>query len=278
MLTVAGRPGDIERLAASASRHGHSRVIVVGGDGSVQEAINGLLEGHEAVELGIVPLGSGNDLARSLGMALDLERSWRIAVGHVTRTVDVASATNGAGASRWFASAAGIGFDAQVANSMSERRWWQRGRAGYVVATLAELSRFRNQEVTIAIDGVSTSERVLFIAIANGAFYGGGMRIAPGARIDDGLLDLCIVGDVSRTTAVAQMPNLYRGTHVAHRAVRMARGRDVQITGDAETRIHLDGEPFGHLPLRVSMNAVTVEVAAPPTAANRVPSPRAGGR
>jgi diacylglycerol kinase (ATP) len=103
---------------------------------------------------------------------------------------------------------------------------------------------------------------VLFIAIANGEYYGGGMRIAPGASLDDGLLDLCVVGDLSRMTALRQLANLYRGTHVAHAQVDMLRGRTVAVDGDRATLVHLDGEPFGHLPLRVVLHPSRLLVAA----------------
>jgi diacylglycerol kinase (ATP) len=104
---------------------------------------------------------------------------------------------------------------------------------------------------------------VLFIAIANGEYYGGGMRIAPGASLDDGLLDLCVVGDLSRITAVRQLANLYRGTHISHAQVDMLRAHAVEIEGDGATLVHLDGEPFGHLPLRVELHPSRLLVAAP---------------
>lgn len=178
-------PGDVERIASRARERGFARVIAVGGDGTVQEAINGIAAGGGPLELAIVPLGSGNDLARGLHIPSDLERAWRIAVGHVTHSLDVASARNGVGETRWFASAGGIGLDARVAARMAHRRWWQAGRAGYLATTLVELRRLRNDDVEITIDGHRRAQRTLFVAIANGPFYGGGMRIAPDARIDD---------------------------------------------------------------------------------------------
>lgn len=89
------------------------------------------------------------------------------------------------------------------------------------------------------------------------------MRIAPGACTDDGMLDLCVVGDISRLTAIRQLPNLYRGRHAGHPAVEMLRGQTVTVEGDAMTRVHLDGEPFGTLPLRVSMHRGVLNVAVP---------------
>ena len=264
-LEITRRPGDTEALAADAARYGHDRVIAVGGDGTVQEAVNGLLGAQADAELGIVPLGSGNDLARSLGLPTEVASAWRIAIGQATRRIDVAHARNGTGTARWFASAGGIGFDAQVAAAMADRSGWQAGRAGYVLTTLAELRRFDNRRVRLTIDGAAETDDVLFVAIANGAFYGGGMRIAPGASVDDGLLDVCVVGDISRLTVLRQLPNLYRGTHIRHPAVSMRSGTTVEADGDGDTRIHLDGEPFGHLPLHVTISHRALAVASAPS-------------
>jgi diacylglycerol kinase (ATP) len=178
----------------------------------------------------------------------------------------VASAVNGEGRERWYGSAGGIGFDAQVAAAMASRRGWQAGRAGYLITTLTELRRFDNRRVRLTLDGEVVERHVLLVAIANGAYYGGGMRIAPDAQTDDGLLDICVVGDISRLTAIRQLPNLYRGTHVSHPAVSMHAGSVLSIEseeGDTSTRVHLDGEPFGSLPLRVRLVAGALRVAAP---------------
>jgi diacylglycerol kinase (ATP) len=263
-LRVTSRPGEAEELAAEAADQGHDRVVAVGGDGTVQEVINGLLARGDPArgELGILPIGTGNDLARSLGLPTDPGAAWTIAMGNATRSLDVARATNGEGRQRWFGSAGGIGFDAQVASAMASQRGWRAGRAGYLVTTLTELRRFENRAVRLEIDGVTIERNVLLIAIANGEYYGGGMRIAPGARTDDGRLDICVVGDISRLTAIRQLRNLYRGTHVEHVAVSMHGGSQLSIEGDAATRVHLDGEPFGGLPLRVTLTPDAVRVAA----------------
>lgn len=262
-LEITRHPGDAEALAADAVGSGHDRIVAIGGDGTVQEVINGMLAGGDGAELGIVPLGSGNDLARSLDLPSEPSSAWRVAIGRRTRRIDVGHAVNGAGAERWFASAGGVGFDAQVAAAMAQRRGWQAGRAGYLLTTLAELRRFENRPIEVTIDGEGMPRNVLFVAIANGAYYGGGMRIAPSARPDDGMLDICVVGDVSRLTVLRQLPNLYRGTHVDHPAVEMRGGIRVEIDGDRGTRIHLDGEPFGNLPLRVTLSHQVLAVAVP---------------
>ena len=260
-LEITSRPGDAEVLTSRLA-HDHDRVVAVGGDGTVQEVLNGLCDAG-AGSLGIVPVGTGNDLARSLALPRDAADAWSVALGPATRRIDTARAVSGDGRARWFASAGGIGFDAQVAAAMARRMGWQRGTAAYLLTTLAELRRFSNRAVTITVDGERLERRVLFVALANGEYYGGGMRIAPGATVDDGRLDLCIVGDVSRLDALRQLANLYRGTHIRHPKVELRHAREVRIESDAVTRTHLDGEPFGSLPLHVTVHPAAAEVAAP---------------
>jgi diacylglycerol kinase (ATP) len=163
---------------------------------------------------------------------------------------------------RWFASAGGAGFDAQVAAAMSGRRGWSRSAMGYAIATLSELRRYGNRPLRVSIDDRPPIERTcLFVAVANAEYYGGGMRIAPGAEIGDGLLDVCLVGDISRAEAVRWLPRLYRGTHLANRNVELFRGRSVRIESTEPTSVHLDGEPFDALPVTMTLRPRALRIA-----------------
>jgi diacylglycerol kinase (ATP) len=267
-LAVTTRAGEAEELTAEAVATGIARVVVVGGDGTLQEAVNGLAQVPSEVVLGLVPAGSGNDLARSLGLPRKPHEALNVALGREHVTIDVAEATDGHGRRRRFASAGGTGFDAQVAETMARpRAGWQRGRIGYLLSALAELRRYRNVQVRLSWQdgtrGELTAELgALLVAFANGPYYGGGMRIAPAARPDDGELELCIVGDISRLEALRQLPGLYRGAHVGHPAVRFARARTLRIEGDPAP-VHLDGEPFGRLPLAVTVHPAALRIAVP---------------
>ncbi len=265
-------PGHARELARQAAAQGHDRVVAVGGDGTVQEVVNGLIESGSALPLGILAGGSGNDLARSLQLPRRGEDALSVALGPDLTRIDVGVARRGDGIDperRYFAAAGGVGFDAQVAAAMFHRSWWQHGRLGYLVSTLWELQRFRNRALRMVLEtpmGEQTLERTaLFIAFANGQYYGGGMQICPEATVSDGWLDLCIVGDISRLEAVRQLPGMYRGAHVTHPAVEFVRARSVRLDGDGDTRIHLDGEPFGTLPLQLELRHLALDVAAPPT-------------
>jgi diacylglycerol kinase (ATP) len=266
--------GHAERLAAAATDLGHDRVIAVGGDGTIQEVINGLLASGVGTDggppaLGLIPSGRGNDLARSVRLPIDPMACLPIAVGDTTHPFDVGSARGEGGSQRYFGAAGGAGFDAAVAYTMAvRRRFWMRGEAGYFLGTLNELRRYRNSElrVTLVGDGEDrvVSQRFLFLAFANGPYYGGGMQICPDAETDDGWLDVCLVGDLSRLAALRELPGIYQAKHLKNPKVEIVRARTVRIEGDETTRVHLDGEPFGSVPVQVTLlpAAISVAVAA----------------
>jgi diacylglycerol kinase (ATP) len=264
--------GHAERLAAAANDLGHDRVVAVGGDGTVQEVLNGLVAsgvgGNGSLpSFGIVPGGSGNDLARGLHLPLEPRAAFETSLGAHTASLDIGRATHD-GAVRYFASAGGTGFDAQVAHTMAgHRHRWQRGRAGYFLSTLIELGRYRNRELRVRLATEAGAREVdgrfLFVAFANGAYYGGGMQICPDALTDDGWLDVCLVGDISRLGALRELPGIYRAAHVDHPLVEIVRAQELRIEGDHGTRVHLDGEPFGELPVDITLIGNAVAVAVP---------------
>ena len=263
-LFVSTRRGHVEELAADAVRDGADRVIGVGGDGTMQEVVNGIIAAGGA-SLGVVPVGRGNDLARSLGIPLDPLAALDVALGATTTPMDVGRAIRDARL-RHFVAAGGVGFDAQVAWTMSNPRpWWKNGRVGYLAGTLDELRRFHNQRLRITFETADGREVVdhvsLMAAFANGPYYGGGMKICPDASMTDGQLDVCVVGDLSRLQALREVPGIYEAKHVRNPKVRFYRSRWILIEGDEPTRVHLDGEPWGTLPLRVEALPAALHVA-----------------
>jgi YegS/Rv2252/BmrU family lipid kinase len=276
-ILETSKAGDAEWLAASASGAGHDRVVAVGGDGTMQEVINGLLASAGPAgrppEMAIVPAGRGNDMARSVRLPIDPMACMPIALGALTHPFDVGLATSQDGSRRYFGAAGGVGFDAAVAYTMAvRRRFWMRGEPGYFLATLNELRRYRNSELSITLSGEGNdrvvSQRFLFVAFANGPYYGGGMQICPDAKTDDGWLDVCLVGDLSRVAALRELPGIYQAKHLRNPKVEIVRARSVHIEGTPATRVHLDGEPFGSVPLDVTLlpGALSVAVANGATA------------
>jgi diacylglycerol kinase (ATP) len=267
--------GHAERLASTAGDLGHDRVVVVGGDGTIQEVVNGLLTaartpGDGVPALGVIPAGNGNDLVRDLALPLDPMAALAVALGEETRPIDVAVATGADGRPRHFAVAGGVGFDARVAHVMYGHRYpWQRGRPGYFLSTFFELLRFRNHRLRLTLetsDGRREIERTsLLVAFANGPYYGGGMQICPGADPADGYLDVCVAGDLSRWEAIRLLPGIYKGAHVGHPKVEFVRARWLRFDGEDGTLVHLDGEPFGAIPVTIDLQPAALHVAVADT-------------
>ena len=253
---VVGRDADeaFDRLRDRVAA-GVDGVVAVGGDGLVNIALQ--VVGGTGVPLGIIPAGTGNDIARSLGLfpgepiaAADLVVTGR------TRAVDLGRA-NG----RWFAAVLGSGFDSLV-NERANRMTWPRGRARYNLAILAELRTFRPVPFVLDLEGESWHTEAMLVAVGNGSSYGGGMRVCPDARLDDGLLDVTVLGPISKPEFVRVFPTVYRGTHVHHPAVTVRRARRVTLRAGGVTA-YADGERVTVLPVTCDAVPGALVVYAP---------------
>ncbi|GAB4066682.1 diacylglycerol kinase [Angustibacter speluncae] len=238
--------------AARAVASGVDALVVVGGDGMVHLGVNAVA--GTGVPLGVVPAGTGNDNARAFGLtprepvaAVDrlLEH---LAVGR-TRTVDLARATTSDGTSRWFVGVLSAGFDALV-NERANGWRWPRGPVRYNLAIARELPVFRPMEYRLTLDDEVQDVRGMLVSVANGTSFGGGMQIAPDALLDDGLLDVVVLGPISTARFVRVFPTVYTGDHVKNPAVTVRRARRVRVElpGRAMT-IYADGERVGPAPL-----------------------------
>jgi diacylglycerol kinase (ATP) len=240
---VVGRDADEacgqlrDRMASGADG-----LVAVGGDGLVNMALQ--VVAGTAVPLGVVPAGTGNDIARALGLDLDNPLgAVDLVTGGATRPVDLARA-NG----RWFGGVLGSGFDSMV-NERANRMSWPSGRSRYNLAIVAELRTFRPVPYTLELDGEAWETEAMLVAVGNGPSYGGGMRVCPGARLDDGLLDITVLGPISKPEFLRVFPTVYKGTHVRHRAVTVRQAREVVLTSPGVTA-YADGERVSELPVR----------------------------
>lgn len=262
ILAASGERGDVfvttrrghgRELAAAAARGGVRLVIAWGGDGTINEVGSALAFG--SVSLGIVPSGSGNGLARELGVARRPERAIREALGAVPRAIDV-----GEIGGRLFFSIAGIGFDAHVAACFDRESSGRRGFSTYARVAARELWRYRCGTYRVAD---LERRHVLLIAIANSAQFGNGARIAPAARVDDGWLDLVIFEERSRLATILALPRLFVGGLDRTAGVSMQRIARTSIESDRAIRFHVDGEPVEgpvRLEVRVLPSALRVAV------------------
>ncbi|MEV0873663.1 diacylglycerol kinase [Streptomyces sp. NPDC049950] len=259
--TVLGEDADNAlRRAREAVAGGTGALITVGGDGMMSLALQAVA--GTATPLGAVAVGTGNDFARALGLPIrDPAAAGRLAA-EALKAGTVRSIDLGRVGERWFGSVLASGFDSRV-NDRGNRMRWIGGRFKYDLAILAELAAFRPIPYRLRLDdGPVTEVEATLIAVGNGTTYGGGMRICADAVMDDGLLDVTVVGDCSRTTLLKVFPKVYRGTHLGHPAVTVHRVSSISLAAAGVTA-YADGEPLGPLPLDVTCVPGAVRVLAP---------------
>jgi diacylglycerol kinase (ATP) len=239
----AATGAEAERQAAAAVAAGVGAVVAVGGDGSAHTALQAVA--GTSTPLAVVPAGTGNDLALALGIPRDPVAAARAAAEDLLagqiRTVD-AGRTGG----RWWATVLCCGFDSAVSDRANRLRW-PRGRRRYDVAILAELARLRPRELTLVLDGEQLTVPVTLVAVGNTSWYGGGMRVCPGADPADGLFDVTVVGPLTRLQLVRQRPLLTAGTHIENAGVTVHRAARVELSSPGVTT-YADGEPVAPLP------------------------------
>jgi diacylglycerol kinase (ATP) len=233
---VTEHGGHARELAHTAVARGASMCIAWGGDGTINEVASSLAFSN--VSLAVVPSGSGNGLARELAIPLNPAAAFEVALGGRDQLIDAGEIEG-----RMFFNVAGLGFDAHVAHEFAETGHARRGFARYISIAVRELIRFVPDQYTITANGTRLETRALFIAIANSRQYGNGATIAPGARIDDGALDVVVVGERSPWSAIAQMPMLFSGKVDRLPGVTIIPTADVEITAKHDMVYHVDGEP-----------------------------------
>ncbi|GGY48714.1 diacylglycerol kinase [Streptomyces omiyaensis] len=264
-------PADALRRAREAVADGTGALVAVGGDGMVSLALQAVA--GTGTPLGVIAAGTGNDFARSQGLPVrDPAAAARLTAALLrdgaARAADLGRVTTPAGP-RWYGTVLASGFDSRV-NDRGNRMRLPAGRFRYDLAILAELAAFRPVPYRLVLDGRAVETDATLVAVGNGTSYGGGMRICAGARTDDGLLDVTVVGDVTRATLLKVFPRVYRGTHLGHPAVTTYRARSVTLDAPATTG-YADGEPLGPLPLRVDCDPGALMLLAPPQTRAKAP-------
>lgn len=268
---LSDRPGGIAALARRAANQRVALVVVVGGDGSVHEAVNGLmLAGDEArPELAVIAQGTGDDFARGVGIPSSFDAAVAVAREGRSRTIDVGRAryraTDGSAATAYFASMAGTGMSGAVAGRLNTTTKALGGKASSLIATIAVFRRWKNVEMTIELDGDRRRALTEDVLVGNTEYHNGGMRLCPGAQPDDGLLDVLVIGDISKKDLALVLPRLYRGTHLPHPKAELVRAQRISIDALRPLPIELDGEQPGTTPVTFDVVPAALRIRVPGT-------------
>ena len=253
---VVGRDADeaFDQIRNRVAK-GVDALVAVGGDGLVNMALQ--VVAGTATPLGIVPAGTGNDIARSLGLPLDEP----VTAVDLLATAEPRAVDVGRALGRWFGGVLSSGFDSMV-NERANRMRWPRGRSRYNIAIAAELRTFRPVPFVLELDGERWETEAMLVAVGNGVSYGGGMKVCPGASMDDGLFDVTVLGPISKLEFVRVFPQVYSGAHVNHPAVTVRRAKYVSLAAAGVTA-YADGERVALLPVTCDVVPGALHVLAP---------------
>ncbi len=246
------------KLALQASDEKYSHIVVVGGDGTLFEVINGM--NHDKVTLGMIPVGTGNDFARTAGIPLDWAEACRVLTEGKEMAVDLGRINE-----RYFINLSGTGLDSMTAWEANRYKKYL-GKLSYVMGLLKQLLFFKPFQIELLGRDVCYSAPIWLVSVANGRYYGNGMMVAPQAVLDDGLLDIVIVEDLPRLEFLRVFPRVYKGNHLAHPKVRVFREKELEIKAEKPLPVHCDGEILHLTSLKYSILPGKLQIKVPGSA------------
>jgi YegS/Rv2252/BmrU family lipid kinase len=253
-------------LARDAVAAGATRVVVVGGDGSVNEVVNGIA-GVEGIELAIIPRGTGWDFVRTFGISKRLDEAVSTALSGQVREVDLGRVSfrtwAGGEEHAYFANVGSAGISGAIARRANDTSKALGGKLSYYWATLAIFFGWEVDSVRVSVDDEAREGRMIDVVVANGRYIGGGMMLCPEAEPDDGVFDVLLIGDVTKRDLLFVLPKTYRGNHLPHPRLEVLSGRVVTVDADEPLPVELDGEQPGTTPARFEVVPLALRLRVP---------------
>ncbi len=246
----------LRELASQACAERPDAIVSAGGDGTYHHVLNGMYQ--SGIPLGLIPVGSGNDFAKGLGVPKDPRAAAELLLRGGTRTIDLARAGDTV-----YGCIAGVGFDSIVTRYANERVRRLGGSLAYAWAILRCLKSYAPLRLEVVSDGGNYSGEVVFAVVGNNVSYGGGLRLTPRARLDDGLLDVCIVPYIPKLELLRWVPRAYRGEHLAHPRILYFQARRVTLNSPARLELFGDGEYMQELPATIEVLPRALRIIAP---------------
>ena len=252
-------------LAQAAGEAPEALLVVIGGDGTVNEVVNGIA-GKDA-EIAVLPCGTGQDFGRTHGIPSHFDDAVRVALDGETRTIDLGRVECAGGVSRYFANVGSAGMSGAVARRANSMTKLFGGRATFFYALTREFLAWQNTRVTVELDrGVQREGAMHDVIVANGRYHGGGMQLAPEALQNDGAFDVVLIGDVTKPDFITTAPKLYSGRYLAHPKVELLRSPTVGIDAAQALPLEVDGEPIGTTPARFEIVRSALRLRVPAAA------------
>jgi len=266
---LTSAPREATELTRAALREGAERMVAVGGDGTVNEVVNGFFDLDGApiapsAVLGVIPSGTGGDFRRTAGIPTGAAAAAVLAAG-ASRPLDVGRITLDGAVPRHFVNIADCGIGGEVVARVNRSSKRAGGTATFLWHSLASLLSYRPRAARVEIDGAVEEGRYQNVVVANGRYFGGGMCVAPGADLGDGLFDVVVFGDLPRLRSLTGIRRIYAGTHIGQPGIRLIRARRVRVTPleDPPLGFEMEGEEVGPAPATLEILPGAVRLCAP---------------
>ena len=256
--------GHATEIAKAAANEGYQNIVAVGGDGTVHEVANGILSSNSTeIPLGVISTGTGSDFIRSVGLPRNYNSACSCLIGQRRLVIDVGVVEyqcKGQTLRRFFVNAAGVGFDASVVEATERFPKYLGGTIPYLAGLFRCLLGYRNKSVNLCLEDKAEAMRVLAVVVANGCYLGGGMYVAPQAKLNDSLLDVVVLGDVGKLDLIKSLPMIYKGTHGKHPKVSMRKAATITVKSSERVLVHADGELLGTCPASFWLMPVALNI------------------
>jgi diacylglycerol kinase (ATP) len=264
--TLTTERGHARRIAEESIAIGTALVVAVGGDGTLHEVSNAVMDSDPSMgaTLGLMACGTGNDFARCVGLTGSIEHMCDVIANGRRTFVDVGVIEGVGLAPTRFLVAAGTGYIADTAKTVNRGIRYVRGMPAYLIGAVQTLASFHSTQMTLTFDNLTRRNvDTMLVSVSNVATTGGGMKIAPGARCDDGKFEVCLVRKLSKWVLLSQLPNVINGTHVTHPAVEMLAASKVVLQSDVPLDLWIDGEVLGTTPANITMEPGRLPILLP---------------
>ncbi len=233
----------------------YNTLVAVGGDGTVNEVARGIINRGKGT-LAIIPCGTGNDMAKVLGLSKDPIEALETIVRGRTRKIDIGKANN-----QYFLNIASVGFDSEVVRNNIKIKKRIRHEISYTFSVIYTLFKYRNKKAIVEIDGKVTEENILLLAVGNGRYYGGGLEILPMSKLDDGFLHVCLVSNVNKAVLFILFPSIFNGSHFKHKKyVRGYKAKNINVKTEEDVMLNVDGEVKNTREVNFSMEDIKLNV------------------
>ncbi len=282
-VAMTSGPMQATDFARSAVLEGRGMVVAAGGDGTINEVVNGFFEDGEPIEtrakLGVLPMGTGGDFRRTFDIPLDAAGAGAVLSAGASRRIDAGRVTfatgEGSRGVRHFVNIADAGIGGDVVNRVNRGPKLVNGEVTFMLASIVTLLRWRNKPMSVSVDGEEHHLIAQQVVVANGRYFGGGMKVAPHALPDDGLFDVVIAGDLSTIENVRGLSKIREGTHLdeGNPKITYARGRRVEVSSPEKVRLDVDGEQPGVLPATFEVMPGVIDLVCPPFKGGPPPDP-----